>query len=104
MLNNKAAIKTHNNKVKLKNITDNLEKIKNLYSADENELADKLEELEDNEGILDQLEKQLEDVNNALERIEKGNYGICEVSGEPIEKERLMANPAAKTCMKHINK
>ena len=73
-------------------------------SADENELADKLEELEDNEGILDQLEKQLEDVKSALERIEKGKYGICEINGEPIEKERLMANPAARTCMKHINK
>ncbi len=71
-------------------------------SADENELADKMEQLEDNEGILQQLEKQLKDVNDALAKIEKGTYGICEISGEPIEKERLDANPAARTSIKHM--
>ena len=29
--------------------------------------------------------------------IEKGTYGICEISGQPIEAERLKANPAART-------
>lgn len=71
-------------------------------SADENELADKMEELEDNEGILQQLEKQLKEVNEALAKIDKGTYGICEISGDPIEKERLEANPAARTCVKHM--
>ena len=70
--------------------------------ADDNELADKMEELEDNKGILDSLEKQLGDINSALEKITKGTYGICEVSGEPIEHERLIANPAARTSMKHM--
>jgi DnaK suppressor protein len=70
--------------------------------ADDNELADKMEELEDNGGILDSLEKQLKDINYALEKITKGTYGICEVSGEPIEHERLLANPAARTSMKHM--
>jgi len=71
-------------------------------SADENELADKMEELEENELILGQLEKQLADVESALERIEKGTYGICEIGNEPIEKERLEAVPSAKTCKKHM--
>lgn len=71
-------------------------------SADENELADKMEELEDNEGILKQLEKQLAEVDVALDKIRKGTYGICEVSGSEIERERLEANPAARTCMKHM--
>jgi DnaK suppressor protein len=70
--------------------------------ADENELADKMEELEDNKGILDSLEKQLKDINDALDKIGKGTYGVCEISGEPIERERLEANPAARTCMKHV--
>jgi RNA polymerase-binding transcription factor DksA len=70
--------------------------------ADDNELADKMEELGDNKGILDSLEKQLKDINSALEKITKGTYGICEVSGEPIERERLIANPAARTSMKHM--
>ncbi len=72
-------------------------------SADENEVADKFEELEENKVILNQLEPQFNEVKSALERIEEGNYGICEVSGEPIEKERLEANPSARTCMKHMH-
>jgi RNA polymerase-binding transcription factor DksA len=71
-------------------------------SADENELADKMEELEENELILGQLEKQLVEVTAALERIEKGTYGICEVGGDKIEKERLEASPSARTCKKHM--
>jgi len=73
-----------------------------IDTADENEVADKMEELEENELILGQLEKQLVEVNAALERIEKGTYGICEVAGEPIEKERLEASPSARTCIKHM--
>jgi RNA polymerase-binding transcription factor DksA len=71
-------------------------------TADENEVADKMEELEENELILGQLEKQLTEVNIAIDKISKGTYGICEISGEPIEKERLEAIPSAKTCIKHM--
>lgn len=69
--------------------------------SDENEVADKLEELEENTGIVNQLEKQLEEVQAALDRIEKGTYGICEVCGQPIEEDRLMANPSARVSIKH---
>ncbi len=71
-------------------------------SADENEMADKFEELEENKVILNKLEPQYNEVNSALERINKGNYGVCEISGEEIERERLEANPSAKTCIKHM--
>ncbi len=70
-------------------------------AADENEVADKLEELEENSGIANKLESQLNEVKAALERIEKGTYGICEKSGEPIEIERLEANPSARVSIKH---
>lgn len=69
--------------------------------ADENELADKLEELEGNSRIANQLETQLKDVKDALERIENETYGKCEVCGKTIEKERLEANPAARISLKH---
>ncbi|MDP3962451.1 MAG: TraR/DksA C4-type zinc finger protein [bacterium] len=72
-------------------------------TADENEVADKLEELEENELILGQLEKQLNEVKAALERIENDTFGICEISGGPIENDRLEANPSARTCVKHMN-
>lgn len=51
--------------------------------------------------LLVEAQKNLELVNNALLRIENGTYGICAVSGEEIEPERLEAVPYATTCMKH---
>lgn len=67
------------------------------------EIADRLEEFQEREATEVNLEKRLRDVNLALEKIEVGTYGICEVSGEPIEQDRLQANPAARTCKMHLN-
>ena len=38
----------------------------------------------------------LYEVLGALRRIERGNYGICEITGEEIEAERLEAIPWAR--------
>jgi RNA polymerase-binding transcription factor DksA len=72
-------------------------------NADENEVADTIEEFEGNTAILKQLEARLGDVHKALESITNGTYGVCEISGEPIERDRLEANPAARTCKLHID-
>lgn len=66
---------------------------------DSNIVADSIEEFEENAAILKQLEIRYNEIKGALERIEKGTYGICEISGQPIEEERLEANPAARTCI-----
>ena len=70
-------------------------------AADENEVADKFEEYDGNNGILTQLDNQLRDVNSAIERIANNKYGICETCGKPIERERLEANPSARISLKH---
>jgi RNA polymerase-binding transcription factor DksA len=72
-------------------------------TADPNERADSIEEFEDRVAILAPLEIQFNEVKAALQRIEDGTYGICQVSGEPIEAKRLEANPSATTCMAHMN-
>lgn len=72
-------------------------------TEDENVFADKLEQFEERSAVEVQLESQLILVKNALERIEKGTFGICKIGGEEIEADRLEANPAAETCKKHIN-
>ncbi len=41
----------------------------------------------------------LELVESAFVRIDRGNYGICESCGEPIGKMRLQAFPRATLCM-----
>jgi len=69
-------------------------------SADENEVADKMEEMIDNSGIVANLETQLTEVNAALERITAGTYGTDEKTGKLIERERLEANPSARTSLK----
>jgi RNA polymerase-binding transcription factor DksA len=38
----------------------------------------------------------LHEVLEALRRIECGTYGVCEISGEPIEEKRLQAIPWAR--------
>ena len=57
---------------------------------------------ENNIAILADLEAHYDTVLAALSRIEKGNYGICEVCGEKIAEARLEADPAAATCVKHL--
>lgn len=70
--------------------------------AEPNEAADKIEETENNRSIEETLEVRWKEIQHALEKIDRGTYGVCEVSGEPIELERLEANPAARTCSTHL--
>ncbi|MDP3402630.1 MAG: TraR/DksA C4-type zinc finger protein, partial [bacterium] len=71
--------------------------------ADPNDRADQMEEFGNNAAILTDLEHRYNDVVAALARIEDGTYGICTVSGEPIEEDRLEADPAAPTNKAHMN-
>ncbi len=71
-------------------------------AAEPNEAADKLEELDERSEEIVTLSARLADVRLALENIETGNYGRCEVCNGQIEEERLEANPAARTCMAHM--
>jgi RNA polymerase-binding transcription factor DksA len=70
--------------------------------ADPNDQADHLDEYQENRAILDVLNTQYKEVVAALARIEDGTYGICEVGNEPIEADRLEADPSAKTCKAHM--
>jgi len=47
--------------------------------------------------LLNDLRRQLKEVDDALQRIQEGTYGLCEKSGKPIPVERLEAYPAART-------
>jgi DnaK suppressor protein len=46
------------------------------------------------------LGEKLADVERALEKLDEGTYGICDVCGEPIAPERLEAMPWATRCVK----
>jgi RNA polymerase-binding transcription factor DksA len=47
--------------------------------------------------ILEQLERDLAEIEAALQRLDDGTYGIDEVTGTPIPRERLEAFPTART-------
>lgn len=47
-------------------------------------------------GIATSEQNVLYEIDEALNRIRNGSYGICELTGKPIEKERLKAIPWAR--------
>jgi DnaK suppressor protein len=51
-------------------------------------------------GLSERQQKYLEQIDEALERIENSTYGICKVTGEPISIERLEEVPVAKYSVK----
>ncbi|HVH64698.1 MAG TPA: hypothetical protein VM674_01585 [Candidatus Acidoferrum sp.] len=59
--------------------------------------ADLLYEREADLGETARDRQELDQINRALERIDQGTYGVSEVSGKPIPKERLEALPYATT-------
>ena len=41
----------------------------------------------------------LKDIDNSLDKLSKGSYGICEECEEKISEKRLEANPVARYCI-----
>lgn len=73
--------------------------------ADPNDQADNIEDYEERYSLNDVLEKRLNEVKTALSKIEDNSYGKCKTGGDahPIEETRLEANPAATTCIEHLD-
>ena len=46
-----------------------------------------------------QLTQLLKEIDSALERMDKGPYGLCEICHEPIEEERLRSDPLVGNCL-----
>lgn len=51
--------------------------------------------------MLDRVERELDDVERVLPRLDDGTYGTCEVCGAPIADERLAEAPAERFCAEH---
>ncbi len=48
-------------------------------------------------------EEEVEQIEDALQAINNGTYGVCIVCGDDIPFERLEALPFAQTCIDHAN-
>lgn len=51
------------------------------------------------EGMEEDLRASLDEVEEALRRVDEGTYGLCVDCGEPIPDKRLAALPASARCM-----
>lgn len=71
-------------------------------ATESDELADRQEEYGENRAEIEEIEIHWRNVKRALEKIEEGTFGICEISGDDIEEDRLEANPSARTCKAHM--
>ena len=63
------------------------------------EEATETAELENRMAMEKRTLDQLAEVDNALAKFDKENYGICENCGQPIGLDRLEALPQAPLCM-----
>ncbi len=52
-----------------------------------------------NLGLLEHEKRQLREIDEALVRIGNGTFGVCHVTGQPIERARLEIQPWAKYCI-----
>lgn len=66
------------------------------------QLIDRRHKLEDAASVFHrpaELSRLLEEVDAALRRMDVGTYGLCEVCHDPIETERLIADPLQRFCL-----
>lgn len=67
------------------------------------DLATELYEREKDLSLKVHEEDELAKINAALEKMENGTYGICEVCKEPIAYDRLVAIPYTAFCIEHAD-
>lgn len=58
-------------------------------------------EMGENRVLYDQLRRDLDDIEKALERMDEGTYGQCEVCNSQISAARLEVMPATRRCIEH---
>ena len=63
------------------------------------EFASAIVEVEKGLIIEKRIQDQLADVKHALDKLDQGTYGLCDICGQPIEPARLEALPQASLCL-----
>ncbi len=56
------------------------------------------------EALATSLQETLDEVDDALRKMDAGTYGNCESCGQPIAPARLEAKPTARLCMECASK
>lgn len=56
---------------------------------------------EQDRSIEERLDYEISEIDHALERIERGEYGKCEKCGKTMSDDRLEILPATRYCLEH---
>lgn len=72
------------------------EVVERVPTPDEADLSDQRMEIENRARTMERLIHTKREIDAAIRRIEEGEYGYCEETGEEIGLERLRANPLAR--------
>lgn len=83
------------------NLKSGLEEIESQSGHHLADLED-IDNIQENDAIFEVVNNasaNLEQIEKALEKLEKGTYGICEECNAPIAMERLKALPFATQCI-----
>lgn len=80
-----------------------LEPVQELSNYDNHpaDLGTELFERSKDAALREHTERQLDEIKQALEKIDAETYGICEVCQREIPFERLKAHPTAARCVEH---
>ncbi len=82
-------------------LSDEARLILSEHDIEPEETAQK-ETIADVLAILDEQEqREIQDINKALARMEFGEFGSCEVCGKGLEVKRLATIPWTSVCSKH---
>ncbi len=84
----------------LDEINSELEKVKESDEFETSDIAEKYEEKSDFYSKKEILERRLENIKRALQKIENGTYGICIKCNNHIEEARLKIDPTTELCRK----
>jgi sigma-B regulation protein RsbU (phosphoserine phosphatase) len=74
-----------------------------FFRAELNQRRHKLESALATQRESDHLLGLLADVDGALARLDNGTFGLCEVCHDPIETERISADPLVRFCLDHLD-
>ena len=64
---------------------------------------EKLRKVSSENGNHSEFGRFFEEVDAALKRLEDGTYGICEECHEPMNAERMLADPLARICLDELS-
>ncbi len=71
------------------------------YDNHPGDTATELYEREKDLSLEEHAKQELAELTSALQRIDRGKYGVCEVCGKEISVDRLAILPTASTCIQH---